>query len=80
MKVKQTAGRKELGQFTPQFAALNDDVLFGEVWSGDEISLRERSIINVIALMAQGLVDASFKYHWKMPKTMGLPEKKSPRF
>ena len=28
MKVKQTAGRKELGQFTPQFAALNDDVLF----------------------------------------------------
>lgn len=72
MKVKQTAGRKELGQFTPQFAALNDDVLFGEVWSGDEISLRERSIINVIALMAQGLVDASFKYHLENAKNNGI--------
>ena len=72
MKVKQTAGRKELGQFAPQFAALNDDVLFGEVWSGDEISLRERSIINVIALMAQGLVDASFKYHLENAKNNGI--------
>ncbi|MBF5066291.1 carboxymuconolactone decarboxylase family protein, partial [Salmonella enterica subsp. enterica serovar Istanbul] len=25
---KQTAGRKQLGDFAPQFAALNDDVLF----------------------------------------------------
>lgn len=72
MKVKQTAGRKELGQFAPQFAALNDDVLFGEVWSGDEISLRERSIITVIALMAQGLVDASFKYHLENAKNNGI--------
>ena len=33
MTVKQTAGRKELGEFAPKFAELNDDVLFGEVWS-----------------------------------------------
>ena len=32
-KIKQTAGRDQLGEFAPQFAALNDDVLFGEVWS-----------------------------------------------
>ena len=31
MATKQTAGRKQLGEFAPQFAALNDDVLFGEV-------------------------------------------------
>lgn len=30
---KQTAGRKALGDFAPQFATLNDDVLFGEVWA-----------------------------------------------
>ena len=30
-QVKQTAGRDTLGVFAPQFAALNDDVLFGEV-------------------------------------------------
>ena len=33
MAVKQTAGRDILGTFAPKFATLNDDVLFGEVWS-----------------------------------------------
>ncbi|WP_248617195.1 hypothetical protein [Mitsuokella jalaludinii] len=42
---KQTAGRKALGDFAPQFAALNDDVLFGEVWAKeDELSPKLRSI------------------------------------
>ena len=31
---KQTAGRDALGEFAPKFAELNDDVLFGQVWSG----------------------------------------------
>ena len=31
MAVKQTAGRDALGEFAPNFAQLNDDVLFGEV-------------------------------------------------
>ena len=30
---KQTAGRDRLGDFAPKFAQLNDDVLFGQVWS-----------------------------------------------
>lgn len=34
--MKQTAGRDALGDFAPQFAALNDDVLFGEVWAREE--------------------------------------------
>lgn len=33
MPIKQTAGRDRLGEFAPEFARLNDDVLFGEVWS-----------------------------------------------
>lgn len=33
MAIKQTAGRDSLGDFAPKFAELNDDVLFGEVWS-----------------------------------------------
>ena len=38
---KQTAGRTQLGEFAPKFAELNDDVLFGEVWSReDKLSLR----------------------------------------
>ena len=44
MTVKQTAGRDQLGDFAPQFAELNDDVLFGEVWSReDELDLKTRS-------------------------------------
>lgn len=72
MKIKQTAGRNSLGKFAPKFAALNDDVLFGQVWSGDEITLRERSIITVTALMAQGLIDGSFKYHLQTAKNNGI--------
>ena len=50
---KVTAGRDELGEFAPKFAELNDDVLFGEIWSReDKLSLRDRSIVTVTALMA----------------------------
>ncbi len=35
-KTVQTAGRNRLGEFAPMFAHLNDDVLFGEVWSEEE--------------------------------------------
>ena len=53
---KQTAGRNNLGELAPKFAELNDDVLFGEVWSReDKLSLRDRSMITISALMAQGL-------------------------
>ena len=58
MAIKQTAGRDALGDFAPKFAQLNDDVLFGEVWSReDRLSLRDRSVVTVVALMAQGLTD-----------------------
>ena len=36
MAVKQTAGRTALGEFAPKFAELNDDVLFGQVWSRED--------------------------------------------
>lgn len=72
MKIKQTAGRNQLGTFAPEFARLNDDVLFGEVWSDDEISLKERSVVTVVALMSQGLVDSSFKYHLETAKKNGV--------
>ncbi|MDD7515204.1 carboxymuconolactone decarboxylase family protein [Ruminococcus flavefaciens] len=71
--VKQTAGRDQLGDFAPKFAELNDDVLFGEVWSReDKLPLRDRSIVTVTALMSQGLVDSSFKYHLMSAKNNGV--------
>ena len=54
MAVKQTAGRDSLGEFAPKFAQLNDDILFGVVWSReDTLSLRDRSLVTVGALMAR---------------------------
>ena len=38
--IKQTAGRDQLGDFAPKFAQLNDDVLFGEVWNREGLSLK----------------------------------------
>ncbi len=73
MAVKQTAGRDALGEFAPKFAELNDDVLFGEVWSReDKLSLRDRSIVTVVALMAQGLTDESIRYHLITAKKNGI--------
>ena len=73
MALKQTAGRESMGEFAPKFAQLNDDVLFGEVWSReDKLSLRDRSLVTVTALMAQGLVDSSFKYHLEEAKKNGI--------
>ena len=70
---KQTAGRTNLGDFAPKFAALNDDVLFGEVWSReDRLSARDRSLVTVTALMAQGLTDISFRHHLEMAKANGI--------
>ena len=63
MTIKQTAGRDALGEFAPKFAQLNDDVLFGEVWSRNHLlSLRDRSIVTVVALMSQGLVAVSYTH------------------
>ena len=73
MAVKQTAGRDALGEFAPKFAELNDDVLFGQVWSReDKLSLRDRSLVTVVALMAQGLTDSSFRYHLESAKNNGI--------
>ena len=73
MAIKQTAGREALGEFAPKFAQLNDDVLFGEVWSRENLlSLRDRSLVTVVALMSQGLVDSSFQYHLTNAKKNGV--------
>ena len=73
MAVKQTAGRDALGEFAPKFAELNDDVLFGQVWNReDKLSLRDRSLVTVVSLMSQGLVDSSFQYHLITAKQNGI--------
>ena len=72
MKIVQTAGREALGEFSPKFAQLNDDVLFGEVWSSDGLSLKMRSILTITVLVSKGLIDQSFSYHLQTAKKNGV--------
>ena len=73
VKVVQTAGRDNLGDFAPDFARYNDDILFGEVWSkNDVLPLHDRSIVTVSALIASGVVDSSLKYHLQSAKNNGV--------
>ena len=70
---KVTAGRDQLGDFAPQFAQLNDEVLFGEVWSREEqLSTRDRSMITVTALLSSGILDSSLQYHIQNAKNHGV--------
>ncbi|TNU81216.1 carboxymuconolactone decarboxylase family protein [Lactococcus lactis] len=70
---KQTAGHVSLGDFAPKFAELNDDVLFGEVWSReDELPLKIRSIVTITALISKGVLDNSLKYHLETAKNNGV--------
>ena len=74
---KQTAGRDNLGDLAPKFAELNDDVLFGEVWSReDKMSLRDRSMITISALMAQGLFP-QLKSHFIIGKKHGVTKQEA---
>lgn len=72
MAKKQAAGRDNLGDFAPKFAELNDDVLFGEVWSReDKMSARDRSLITCASLMSQGLFP-QLESHMKLAKQNGV--------
>ena len=73
MPEKVTAGRDTLGDFAPTFAALNDDVLFGQVWAREEqLSPRIRSIVTVTALMSSGVLDSSLQHHIGRAKANGV--------
>lgn len=70
---KVTAGKEQLGGFAPKFAELNDEVLFGQVWSREEqLSTRDRCIVTVTALMASGILESSLKFHLANAKKNGV--------
>lgn len=72
-KIKQTAGRNQLGEFAPKFAELNDDVLFGEVWNRtDKLGLRDRSLVTITSLISQGITDNSLVFHLQSAKKNGI--------
>lgn len=69
---KQTAGHDLLGDFAPQFAHLNDDILFGEVWSRQQqLPVKQRSMITIAALISGGNFE-QLKAHLSIGKQNGI--------
>ena len=71
-KIVQTAGKMQLGDFAPEFAHYNDDVLFGENWNNRDIDLKTRCIVTMVALMSSGITDSSLLYHLENAKAHGV--------
>lgn len=71
-KITQDAGHKALGQFAPDFARYNDDILFGEVWNDQALTPRERSMIVLSIFMGRGLADSSLDHHIQFARANGL--------
>lgn len=72
---KVTTGRDYLGQFAPEFARINDDVLFGEVWSREAyLSPKLRSMITISALLGAGMIDQSLQGHLQIGKENGISQ------
>ena len=74
-KIVQTAGRDALGDFAPEFAHYNDDILFGENWNNQDIDVKTRCMLTVAAIMAQGLVGDALKHHITNAKNHGVTQK-----
>lgn len=62
-----------VGDFAPKLAQLTDDVLFGDVWARPELSPRDRSLITVAALIANGNTE-QLASHLRRARDNGLTE------
>ena len=75
-RITQTAGRNALKEFSLEFAHFNDDILFGENWNNQDIDLKTRSIITVVA--SDVFRDNGFIFNissYKMQKNHGVTQK-----
>ena len=70
---EQSRAQQLMGDFAPKLAELTDDVLFGDVWARAELSPRDRSLVTVAALIANGNT-AQLTSHLKLAKANGLSE------
>ena len=70
---EKSRAQQLMGDFAPKLAELTDDVLFGDVWQRAELSPRDRSLVTVAALIANGNTE-QLKSHLNLAKTNGLSE------
>ncbi len=69
----QTRAQQMIGDFAPKLVSLTDDVLFGDVWARAELSPRDRSLVTVAALIANGNTE-QLPGHLSRARENGLSE------
>ena len=53
----RSPAQRIVGDFAPKLAELTDDVLFGDVWERADLAKRDRSLVTVAELIANGNTD-----------------------
>jgi 4-carboxymuconolactone decarboxylase len=71
-EIKSNA-RESFGDIAPTFVGYSEDVLFGDVWRREDLSLRDRSLITVAALVAEGMTE-QLPYHLQLATQNGLKQ------
>ncbi len=72
-EITETPMQKMIGDFSPKFVSLTDDMLFGDIWARPELSRRDRSMITIAGLIMGGNTDQQAA-HMSLGKTNGLTE------
>ncbi|MFN8400247.1 MAG: carboxymuconolactone decarboxylase family protein [Anaerolineales bacterium] len=70
---EQSRAQQLMGDFAPKLAELTDDILFGDVWAREGLSQRDRSLITVAALVANGNTD-QLPGHLNRARANGISE------
>lgn len=70
---EQSRAQQLMGDFAPKLAELTDDVLFADIWERAELSPRDRSLVTVAALIANGN-SAQLTGHLNRAKANGISE------
>ncbi|OCT15943.1 gamma-carboxymuconolactone decarboxylase [Paenibacillus pectinilyticus] len=65
--------RETIGELASDFVRYTEEILFGDVWRSEALTLRDRSLITVAALVA-GEHTQQLPYHLGLAKENGLTE------
>ncbi len=71
---EQSRAQQLMGDFAPKLAELTDDVLYGDVWARAELSPRDRSLVTVAALVANGNTE-QLRSHLNLARANGISER-----
>lgn len=73
MKIKVDV-KNRLGNFAPRYAQYSEEVLFGDLWDNEDLSLRDRSLITISSIISLGNF-SQLPFHLKLGLKNGLEQK-----